>query len=60
MSCDYYIQHNIVINYYSINKIIEEHRINMMKEYRYVGFISDENKEGDHRNVKQNIINNRS
>lgn len=26
MSCDYYIQHDIVINYYSINGIIEEYK----------------------------------
>ena len=47
MSCDYYIQRDIVIDYHSTDGTIKQFRINIKKERGYVGFISDENEKGD-------------
>lgn len=45
MYCDYYIQHDVVIDYYSTDRTIKRHIINIMTERGYVGFIDDENED---------------
>lgn len=45
MYCDYYIQHDVVIDYYSKDGTIKKHTINIMTERGYVGFIDDENED---------------
>jgi hypothetical protein len=42
MNCDYYIHHDIVIEYYSTDESIKKCRINIMIERGYIGFIDDE------------------
>lgn len=42
MDCDYYVQHDIVIDYHSIDGNIKQRRIDIMTQRGYVGFIDDE------------------
>lgn len=42
INCDYYIQHDIIIEYISHDETIKQLKINLIKKYGYVGFIDED------------------